>query len=94
MKFVINVYGRREDEKSTLYEALRTHLPGIRLHDDLFFNFIDIRQTENLTDHDENLMEQLDEGDLGIPAVTVNDEIVSDGTMDPATVIRWFEARE
>ncbi|MCD2138642.1 DUF1462 family protein [Salinicoccus halitifaciens] len=93
MKFVINVYGRQEDGKSGLYGALRASLPGIRPHDDLFFNFIDIRQTDNLTDHDENLIEQLDEGDLVCPLVTINDEIASDGTTDPDTIIRWFEAR-
>ena len=92
MKFVINVYGRAPHEPG-FYRTLQASIRDIRPDDELRFSFIDIRQTENLTDHDENLMEQIDEGDLGCPVITINDEIISDGAADPASVIRWLEAR-
>lgn len=95
MKFVINVYGCRENDTSRapgFYRTLQESIRDIRPDDDLHFSFIDIHRTENLTDHDENLMEQIDEGDLVCPVVTINDEIVSDGATDPAPVISRLKA--
>lgn len=95
MKFVINVYGSPKDGDGpgtgTLYDRLQKSLEDRCPGDDLYFSFIDINGAVNLTDHDDNLMEQIDEGTLGCPLITVNDEIIADGVMSPGPVVRWFE---
>jgi disulfide oxidoreductase YuzD len=98
MKFVINVYDRAgsgvdRTDLEDMYRRLQTTL--IRRFPDAVFhiNHIDTANPENLTDHDENLMEQLDQGDLHYPLITVNDEITADGTLDPDPVVRWVEQR-
>lgn len=95
MKFVINIYGSRkggnESETDRLCDRLKKSLRDSCPDDDLFFNFIDTDSTENRTDHDDNLMEQIDDGALGCPLITINDEIVADGIMSPETVVKWFE---
>lgn len=98
MKFVINIYDRNgsgvdRTDIEDMYRRLQTTLIG-RFPDDAFhFNHIDTDCPDNLTDHDDNLIEQLDQGDLHYPLITVNDEIAADGILEPDRVVRWIEQR-
>ncbi|CAM4251927.1 DUF1462 family protein [Lacicoccus alkaliphilus] len=98
MKFVINVYDHDTsgvdptdagDMCRRLQKSLNSRFPNDAFH----FNHIDAACSENLTDHDDNLIEQLDQGDLHFPLITVNDEIAADGTLDPERVVIWLEQR-
>ena len=44
------------------------------------YTYIDFqKQTENLSDHDQHYIEQLEEDELFYPLITMNDEYVADG---------------
>ncbi|PTH39899.1 YuzD family protein [Staphylococcus capitis] len=56
------------------------------------FTYIDInRDTENLTDHDEQFIERIQEDELFYPLVTMNDEYVADGYIQMKPVVRFIE---
>ncbi|MCG8399367.1 DUF1462 family protein, partial [Bacillus atrophaeus] len=47
--------------------------------------------TENLTDHDEQFIERIQEDELFYPLVTMNDEYVADGYIQMKPVVRFIE---
>lgn len=55
------------------------------------YSYIDIHQTENLTDHDENIIEQINNDELFYPLITMNDEIVADGYIQLPQVTKFVE---
>ncbi|WP_414054097.1 YuzD family protein [Macrococcus equi] len=55
------------------------------------YSYIDIHQTENLTDHDENIIEQINNDELFYPLITMNDEIVADGYIQLPQVTNFVE---
>ena len=101
MKYVVNVYGRTiqtensviftdaETLSSRLQENLQNKFPA----DDFHSTFIDMDSGDNLTDYDQNLIEQIENGDLAAPLVTVNDEIAVHGDIDAETVAKWLERK-
>lgn len=101
MKYVVNVYGRKGPSEDSIImsdtEALHNRLhPALQKkfpEDDFYSTFIDMDSGENLTDYDENLIEQIDNGDLSAPLVTINDEIAVHGKIDVDNVIKWLELK-
>ena len=62
------------------YEWLQAILGRKYNHIDFEFTYIDfMKQTENLTDHDQQFIERIKEDELFYPLVTINDELVADG---------------
>ncbi|WP_312040146.1 YuzD family protein [Macrococcoides bohemicum] len=55
------------------------------------YNYIDINKSENLTDHDENIIEQINNDELFYPLITMNDEIVADGYIQLPQVTKFVE---
>lgn len=101
MKYVVNVYGRTNTTENSIITTgsedfcnrLRTALKNKFPEDDFHVTFIDMDASDNLTDHDENLIEQIDNGDLSSPLVTVNDEIAAHGDIDADTVMKWLKRK-
>lgn len=101
MKFVVNVYGREvapagdvnmPDHRAVckqLQHTLQNKFP----EDDFYCNHIDMDAVDNLTDHDENLIEQIDNDDLSYPLVTINDEIVDHGDVKTENVVMCLEQK-
>ena len=57
------------------------------------FTYIDIRNdTENLTDHDMQFIERINEDELFYPLVTMNDEYVADGYIQYKQIARFIES--
>ncbi|MCD8799493.1 YuzD family protein [Mammaliicoccus sciuri] len=58
----------------------------------LEYTYIDImNQTENLTDHDQQFIERINEDELFYPLVTINDEYVADGYVQLKPVTKFIE---
>ncbi|UTH17002.1 YuzD family protein [Macrococcus epidermidis] len=55
------------------------------------YNYIDINKSENLTDHDENIIEQINHDELFYPLITMDDEIVADGYIQLPQVTKFVE---
>ena len=47
----------------------------------------------NLSDYDQELIEQVNNDELFYPLVTINDEIVQDGYVQLKPIIKWFETK-
>ena len=57
------------------------------------FTYIDIRNdTENLTDHDMQFIERINEDELFYPLVTMNDEYVADGYIKYKQITRFIKS--
>lgn len=99
MKYVVNVYGRQVPpvndvnmpDAADICERLQHALQNKFPEDDFYYNHIDLDAGDNLTDHDENLIEQIEDGNLSHPLVTINDEIVGQGDVKADYVVRWLE---
>ena len=58
------------------------------------FTYIDIEHdTENLSDHDQHYIEQIQDEELFYPLVTMNDEYVADGYIQLKDIKRFMKAR-
>ncbi|MBL7565651.1 YuzD family protein [Staphylococcus saccharolyticus] len=56
------------------------------------FTYIDIENdTDNLTDHDEQFIERINDDELFYPLITMNDEYVADGYIQTRRVTRFIE---
>ncbi|QYA43125.1 YuzD family protein [Macrococcoides bohemicum] len=55
------------------------------------YNYIDINKSENLTDYDENIIEQINNDELFYPLITMDDEIVADGYIQLPQVTKFVE---
>ncbi|MCD8786583.1 YuzD family protein [Staphylococcus gallinarum] len=56
------------------------------------FTYIDIeKNTENLTDHDQQFIERIQEDELFYPLVTINDEYVADGYIQLNTLTKFMD---
>lgn len=98
MKYVVNVYGHNispensvtitdsENFCNRLQRTLKNKFPD----EEFYSTFINMDAVDNLTDYDENLIEQIENGDLSVPLVAVNDEIASHGHTDVETVVKWL----
>lgn len=101
MKYVVNVYGRTTPAENSVTmtdaETLCTRLKEDFLNkfpaNDFHLTLIDMDASDNLSDHDENLIEQIDNGDLSSPLVTVNDQIAAHGDIDADTVMKWLKRK-
>ena len=99
MKYVVNVYGCKiptgesaiRVDTEALHDRLQQALQNKFPEDDFYYTLIDVDSGDNLTDHDENLIEQLKNDDLSSPLVTINDEIVAHGDLKMESIIRWLE---
>ncbi|PKE60982.1 YuzD family protein [Macrococcoides caseolyticum] len=57
------------------------------------FSYIDINNSSNLTDHDENIIEQINNDELFYPLITMDDEIVADGYIQLPQVTKFVEKK-
>ncbi|CAD7360337.1 MULTISPECIES: YuzD family protein [Staphylococcus] len=74
------------------YDWLKTLLPRKYPDIDFEYTYIDIEKTtENLTDHDVQFIEQIQEDELFYPLVTMNDEYVADGYIQLKPIKRFVE---
>ncbi|GGI38959.1 YuzD family protein [Mammaliicoccus stepanovicii] len=56
------------------------------------YTYIDIeKQTENLTDHDQQFIERINEDELFYPLVTINDEYVADGYIQLKSITKFMD---
>lgn len=101
MKYVVNVYGRKvpsaggpgTPDYRTVCKQLQHALQNKFPEDDFYCNPIDMDAEDNLTDHDENLIEQIENDDLSSPLVTINDEISAHGDVEVEKIIVWLEQK-
>lgn len=74
------------------YEWLQAILGRKYNHIDFEFTYIDfMKQTENLTDHDQQFIERIKEDELFYPLVTINDELVSDGYIQLKPITKFID---
>ena len=74
------------------YEWLQPFLKIKYPQIDFQFTYIDFEhQTENLTDHDVQFIEQLQEDELFYPLVTMNDAYVADGYIQTKQVTNFVD---
>ena len=74
------------------YEWLQAILGRKYNHIDFEFTYIDfIKQTENLTDHDQQFIERIKEDELFYPLVTINDELVADGYIQLKPITKFID---
>lgn len=74
------------------YEWLQSILE--RKYPDIQFEYayVDIeKDTENLSDHDQQYIEQINEDELFYPLVTMNDEYVTDGYVQLKPITRFID---
>lgn len=58
------------------------------------YTYIDIiNQTENLTDHDVQFIERINEDELFYPLVTIDDEYVADGYVQLKPITKFIDER-
>ncbi|PHK48849.1 YuzD family protein [Staphylococcus edaphicus] len=58
------------------------------------FTYIDIeKDTENLTDHDQQFIERIQEDELFYPLVTMNDAYVSDGYVQLKDITKFMDTQ-
>lgn len=56
------------------------------------FTYIDIeKDTENLTDHDQQFIERIQEDELFYPLITMNDEYVADGYIQTKKITQFVD---
>lgn len=102
MKYVVNVYGREtvcascvnapgSQETYEWLEALLTRKYPDRTFN---FNYIDLDRTENLSDFDESIIEQINEDELFYPLVAINDEVLQDGYVQIKPIQKWLDRTE
>ncbi|MCU5745939.1 YuzD family protein [Staphylococcus sp. SQ8-PEA] len=73
-----------------LQPLLKRKYPSIHFE----FTYIDIEQdTENLSDHDQQFIERLQDEELFYPLVTMNDEYVADGYIQLKDIKRFMKDR-
>ncbi|KFE41423.1 YuzD family protein [Staphylococcus agnetis] len=71
-----------------LQSILARKYPNIQFE----YTYIDIeKDTENLSDHDLQFIEQIQEGELFYPLVTMNDEYVTDGYVQLKPITRFID---
>ncbi|MBH9580415.1 disulfide oxidoreductase [Staphylococcus felis] len=76
------------------YDWLKTLLPRQYPNIDFEYTYIDIeKDSEALSDHDEQFIEQIREDELFYPLVTMNDEYVTDGYVQLPPIKRFIEQR-
>ncbi|WP_210617905.1 YuzD family protein [Mammaliicoccus lentus] len=74
------------------YEWLQAILGRKYNHIDFEFTYIDfMKQTENLTDHDQQFIERIKEDELFYPLVTINDESVADGYIQLKPITKFID---
>ena len=74
------------------YEWLQAILGRKYNHIDFEFTYIDfMKQTENLTDHDQQFIERIKEDELFYPLVTINDELVADGYIQLKRLTKFID---
>lgn len=74
------------------YDWLQTLLPRKYPNIDFEYTYIDIeKDTENLSDHDMQFIERIQEDELFYPLVTMNDEYVTDGYVQLPPIKRFIE---
>lgn len=76
-----------------IYDWIQPNLK--RKFPELTFNFsyIDINNSSNLTDYDENIIEQINNDELFYPLITMDDEIVADGYIQLPQVTKFVEQK-
>lgn len=102
MKYVVNVYGREiacascvnAPGSTETYEWLQAILNRKYPDADFNFNFIHLDNSENLTDFDESVIEQINEDELFYPLVSINDEVLQDGHIKIKPIQKWIEDKE
>ena len=73
------------------YEWLQAILGRKYNHIDFEFTYIDfMKQTENLTDHDQQFIERIKEDELFYPLVTINYELVADGYIQLKPITKFI----
>ncbi|QDW99253.1 YuzD family protein [Staphylococcus agnetis] len=71
-----------------LQSILARKYPNIQFE----YTYIDIeKDTENLSDHDQQFIEQIQEDELFYPLVTMNDEYVTDGYVQLKLITRFID---
>lgn len=74
------------------YEWLQAILGRKYNRIDFEFTYIDfMKQTENLTDHDQQFIERIKEDELFYPLVTINDELVADGYIQLKPITKFID---
>ncbi|EGQ2822605.1 YuzD family protein [Staphylococcus pseudintermedius] len=74
------------------YDWLKTLLPRKYPNIDFEYTYIDIMGAQdNLSDHDIQFIEQIQEDELFYPLVTMNDEYVADGYVQLKPIKRFIE---
>ncbi|WHI56707.1 YuzD family protein [Mammaliicoccus lentus] len=74
------------------YEWLQAILGRKYNHIDFEFTYIDfMKQTENLTDHDQQFIERIKEDELFYPLVIINDELVADGYIQLKPITKFID---
>lgn len=74
------------------YEWLQAILGRKYNHIDFEFTYIDfMKQTENLTDHDQQFIERIKEDELFYPLVAINDELVADGYIQLKPITKFID---
>ena len=74
-----------------IYDWIQPNLK--RKFPELTFNFSYINNSSNLTDHDENIIEQINNDELFYPLITMDDEIVADGYIQLPQVTKFVEKK-
>ncbi|NJI16959.1 DUF1462 family protein [Staphylococcus agnetis] len=71
-----------------LQSILARKYPNIQFE----YTYIDIeKDTENLSDHDQQFIEQIQEDELFYPLVSMNDEYVTDGYVQLKPITRFID---
>lgn len=74
------------------YEWLQAILNRKYPNENFEYTYIDImKQTENLTDHDQQFIERINEDELFYPLVTINDEFVADGYIQLKQITKFID---
>ena len=101
MSYTVNVYGRdvicascleapgSKDTHDWLDALFQKKFPN----EEIKVNYIDMDNDTNLSDYDQELIEQVNNDELFYPLVTINDEIVQDGYVQLKPIIKWFETK-
>ena len=102
MRVAVKIYGRdvicascvNAPSSKDTYEWLEALLPKKYSDTDFRFSYIDLDNAENLSDHDDSLIEQINDDELFYPLVTMNDEVVQDGYVNLKPIYRWLDGQK
>ena len=102
MRVAVKIYGRdvicascvNAPSSKDTYEWLEALLPKKYSNTDFRFSYIDLDNAENLSDHDDSLIEQINDDELFYPLVTMNDEVVQDGYVNLKPIYRWLDGQK